>query len=83
MRHICRRTVQDASQPPPPFLVLLRSSCPAAAAQLSGDKQGLFSLTAIRCNADGSQGYARVAVLIDWYRQSERQRLSFENLVVL
>lgn len=40
-------------------------SC-AAAAQLSGGRRGHFSLPAIRCNADGSQGYACVDTLTDW-----------------
>lgn len=33
----------------------------AAAAHLSGGRRGHFPLFAIRCNADGSQGYVCVA----------------------
>ncbi len=42
-------------------------SCTAAAsvAQRSGGRRGRFSLLAIRCNADSSQGYACVASLTD------------------
>lgn len=41
--------------------VAIVSCTAAAAAQLSGGRRGHFFLFAVRCNADGSQGYVCVA----------------------
>lgn len=51
----------------------------AAAAQLVVGRRGHFSLSASRCNADGSQGYVCPTTPTDWSIEDARAGIPRDN----